>query len=288
MLNIALSKLQLPRIDSFLDEKVDIFLAADLRPTVLSNHVKKIQVLHDFSWLNYKQFFSNKTKLWFKLLNPKRELLNSNKIITVSKSIQNELKAFSPQSDSEHIPPFINGKFKTNPIKENYFFYIGTLEPRKNIEKMIEGFKILQQKHPKAKLLIAGQANSKVFRNIKKQENSGLKWLGEISEKQKQNHLSKARALIYLSEYEGFGLPLAEAILQQTPCLISIDPALQETAGEAALRCNPHKPKNIAQQMELLLYDQEKYKKLQNACQKEAAKWNNKNTLNKWLNLFQA
>lgn len=297
ILNLAISKWGIPKIDQLIGEKVDIFLAPDLRPTALSKTVKKIQILHDFSWLKHPEFFSTKTKLWFKLMNPKKEIFNSDYLVTPSESIKKECdKYVKNEIPVTAIGPFLQAEKTRNggQKRENKtFFFIGTLEPRKNLSMALRAFAEIHKKDPATKFIIAGGKDEKVFQRTygigdNAQHNQpGVRYLGRISEEEKKEQIKKARCLVYLSHYEGFGLPVAEAIMAKTPCLISQDPALKETAGAAGLAVNANNIKDVVEGMEKILYDEESYKTLQENCYHQSKQWDNQKTLEKWLNIFQ-
>ncbi len=291
--NLALAKFNFPKIDKLISKKVDIFISADIRPTALSKNVKKIQVVHDFSWKKYPKYFSKKTNLWFKLIQPQKEINESDAIVTVSKAIKREC---GTDRKVRVITPFIlrhtKAAEKVKPEAKT-LFYIGTLEPRKNLEKAIKAFKIVHKADPKTKFIIAGTRDNSVFSmqndtsKSSQSKDTGIKYLGNISEKTKNKYLQKSRCLVYLSHYEGFGLPVAEAIINGTPCLISRDPALKETAGTAGLSVNENSVRDIVEGMKKILYDDAGYKELKQNCQKQSKKWNNKQTLQQWVKLLK-
>jgi len=283
--NIIL-KLKLIKIDKLIKTNFDVLLCPDLRPTCLSKNIKKIQVIHDFSFISHKEFFSKKTRAWFKLLDAETEIKTGAKIISVSKATNSEyLRLFKKGPPGEVISPFIKNYKFSKQNQKKYFIYVGTLEPRKNLQTIIKVFKKFHKTNKNIKLLIAGRENKQIFKGIKKEKSPGIKWLGQISEKQKEEYLKKAIALIYISKYEGFGLPVAEAISIGTPCLISDIAALKETAGNCALISKNEK--RLLENMKELMNNEKKYLELKNNCKIQKQKWRHKLILNKWLKLFK-
>jgi glycosyltransferase involved in cell wall biosynthesis len=110
-----------------------------------------------------------------------------------------------------------------------YFLYVGTIEPRKNLPLLVEAWREVRRRHT-VDLLIAGRrrADAPAIR-----EEPGLRLLGEVPDEQLPALYSGATALVYPSLYEGFGLPVIEA-MQCGVCVIA-SPALRETAGDAAV-----------------------------------------------------
>ena len=117
------------------------------------------------------------------------------------------------------------------PARKPYFLFAGTLEPRKNLDVLVEAFRKVRCAHP-VDLLLVGRMRPD-FPGLSALE--GLQWLGEISDEELARLYSGAIAVVYPSLYEGFGLPVLEAMQCGAPVLASRDPAVQEVAGGAAL-----------------------------------------------------
>jgi glycosyltransferase involved in cell wall biosynthesis len=112
-----------------------------------------------------------------------------------------------------------------------YFLYAGTLEPRKNLGTLIEAWRS-SRSHHRADLVLAGRRRED-FRELAPEP--GLRILGEVSDEDLRRLYSGAVALVYPSHYEGFGLPVVEAMRCGACVLISKDAALREVAGEAGV-----------------------------------------------------
>jgi len=128
-----------------------------------------------------------------------------------------------------------------------YFLFAGMHEPRKNVASVLEAWKVLQERH-QVDLVLAGPRRDD-FHIPPPQP--GLHRKGVVSEDELAKLYSGAVALVYPSRYEGFGLPVLEAMQCGTPAIISRDPALVETAGAAALQTAD--TQQIVQAMECLL-----------------------------------
>jgi glycosyltransferase involved in cell wall biosynthesis len=117
-----------------------------------------------------------------------------------------------------------------------YFLYAGTLEPRKNISGLLAAWREVRRAHP-VDLVLAGRRRSD-FPQLPPE--TGLRILGEVSDERLAQLLSGAMAFVYPSLYEGFGLPVLEA-MQCGACVItSRDPAITEVAAGAALAAGSH------------------------------------------------
>jgi len=112
-----------------------------------------------------------------------------------------------------------------------YFLYAGTLEPRKNLHPLIEAWRFVRGRHA-VDLVLAGRRRED-FAELAPEP--GLRILGEVSDHDLTRLFSGALALVYPSCYEGFGLPVLEAMQCGACVLISSDAALREVAGEAGV-----------------------------------------------------
>jgi glycosyltransferase involved in cell wall biosynthesis len=118
--------------------------------------------------------------------------------------------------------------------RKPYFLFVGTLEPRKNIRQLLDAWREVRRETG-VELILAGRRRSD-FPEIPAEP--GLQVLGEVSEASLPDLYSGAIALVYPSLYEGFGLPVLEAMQCGTCVITSRDPAITEVAGEAAMGCD--------------------------------------------------
>lgn len=148
-------------------------------------------------------------------------------------------------------------------IDGDYLLYLGTLHPRKNLVRLIEAFDLIRDTLPAAyrslKLVIAGQKGWLYEDIFAKVQALGLEpqviFPGFIPAEDKPALLSGALAYVFPSLYEGFGLPVLEAMVCGTPVLTSQVSSLPEVAGDAALLVDPHHPEPIARGLLRLVTD---------------------------------
>jgi len=117
-----------------------------------------------------------------------------------------------------------------------YFLYAGTLEPRKNIPGLLAAWREVRRLHP-VDLILAGRRRSD-FPQLSPEP--GLQIIGEVSDERLVELLAGTLAFVYPSFYEGFGLPVLEAMQCGTCVITSRDPAIVEVAGGAALEAGSH------------------------------------------------
>ena len=147
-------------------------------------------------------------------------------------------------------------------ISGDYLLYVGTLQPRKNLVRLVEAFAQIQNSGPqlaKLQLVLAGQKGwlyADLFTRVEAMGLSGrVIFTGYVADDDKAALLSGATALVYPSLYEGFGLPVLEAMACDTPVLTSDVSSLPEVAGDAALLVNPLDTDAIAAGMARLVAD---------------------------------
>ena len=116
-----------------------------------------------------------------------------------------------------------------------YFLFVGTLEPRKNIPALIEAWRAVRGELD-VELVLAGRAREDF---LPVSQEPGLRILGEVRDEDLPGLYSAALAVVYPSHYEGFGLPVLEAMQCGAAVLVSRDAALREVAGVAAVEFSP-------------------------------------------------
>jgi glycosyltransferase involved in cell wall biosynthesis len=130
-----------------------------------------------------------------------------------------------------------------------YVLAVGTNEPRKNLAALAKAFAHVRQRHPELILAIAGLegwAQQPV-------EKGGVRLLGYVPEDELARLYRGAAAFAYPSLFEGFGIPIVEALASGTPAVVSSHPSLDEACGEAALRADPGDPRAFAAGLEWAL-----------------------------------
>jgi len=124
------------------------------------------------------------------------------------------------------------------PSKPPYLLYVGTLEPRKNLTLLLDVWREIRQRH-EIDLVLAGRRRAD-FPELAAEP--GLRLLGLTSEDELPGLYSGAFAVVYPSYYEGFGLPVLEAMQCGAPVIASRDPAIQEVASDGALLLDVRDP----------------------------------------------
>jgi glycosyltransferase involved in cell wall biosynthesis len=137
-------------------------------------------------------------------------------------------------------------------LNSPFILTVGKLEPRKNIERLIEAFNLLDEK--KTQLLIVGAHG---WGTQPESSNPRIRMLGFVNDRELTALYKLARAFVYPSIYEGFGYPVAEAMSLGVPTATSNSSSMKEIAGDSALLFNPENVKDIARCLQSLLHDED-------------------------------
>jgi glycosyltransferase involved in cell wall biosynthesis len=139
-------------------------------------------------------------------------------------------------------------------IDSDYLLYLGTIQPRKNLQRLIDAF--LQLPTSNFHLLLAGKPGW-YSEHLLQQTNARVKFIGYVDAVDKNALLSGATAFVFPSLYEGFGFPVLEAMVCGVPVLCSSTSSLPEVAGDAAVLVNPLDVADIARELREITTNEE-------------------------------
>lgn len=145
-------------------------------------------------------------------------------------------------------------------LQPGFFIFVGTIQPRKNVARIIEAHRMLPEVMQKAcPLVIVGRkgwGTDELLPELQALESRGCgRWLNYVTDAELHALLQSARALVYPSLYEGFGLPVLEGFAAGLPVISSKTTSIPEVAGDAALLVNPEHSAEIAAAMLQLAED---------------------------------
>jgi len=177
-------------------------------------------------------------------------------------------------------------------IKKPYLLFIARLTRKKNILGVIKAFHQIKKlgKYPDLQLVLGGQKQigwNEAEKYITKNNlDDDIKILGYVPEVDKSVLMSAAEAFLFPSFFEGFGIPVLEAMACGTPVVTANTTSLPEVAGEAALLVNPFNIDNIAQAIEKILTDKDLSQSLSQKGIVRVQEFSWKKTANKTLNIL--
>ena len=159
-------------------------------------------------------------------------------------------------------------------LPSRYFLFVGTLQPRKNIARLVEAYRRWQAAHPgdPAALALAG-GRGWLYDPGWAEGAPGVQLLGYVDEADKGALYAGALALVFPSLYEGFGFPVIEAMHCGAPVIASRASSLPELVGEAGLLVDPLDVDDIAAAMGCLAADDDLRKRLQELGRRQAARF---------------
>ncbi|TMK64379.1 MAG: glycosyltransferase family 4 protein, partial [Actinobacteria bacterium] len=143
-------------------------------------------------------------------------------------------------------------------VREPYVLFVGTLEPRKNLVRLIRAYRRVAATGLPHALVLAGPLgwhHDALMREIALSGPGDIVMTGAVSERDLDALYRAADAFVYPSLYEGFGLPVIEAMVRGIPTVASNTSAVPEVAGDATLGVSPRSVREIAQAIESVLTD---------------------------------
>lgn len=220
---------------------------------------RQIISVHDMAFKYYKETFSRGFSMIYNFMVPKiaRRCLH---VFTVSnaskKDICKELKI-----SSEKVSVVYNGLtevFKKEALnsnrinqKEKYLLTVSSHHPRKNYQRLIKAFSVIKDKS--LKLYIVGNKISHFsdeLGNSSSDYNGRIKFLSNVTDKELVSYYENALLFVFPSLYEGFGIPVIEAMSKGLPCVISDIPVFKEIGDESVIYVDPNNVNSIADGIE--------------------------------------
>lgn len=291
-------------------DQVDIFFSPSYISPIFYKG-KIIIVLHDICYEAHPEWFNFSNRILLKEIS-KISARKAKLIVTVSEHSKNEIIKYY-KADKKKIfvaylgadPKFmpIQNKEKIQEIKEKYkikdkfIFFVGSMFNRRCIPELLEAFQKIKEKYPDYQLLLIGRNHTYPYINIENtisninnyfQDEAVLQY-NFIEDDNDLNLLYNAAEMtIYLSLYEGFGLPLIESMACGTPVITNQATSLAEVADRAAIFVNPKSSNSIANGIEKIISSSSLQKELQEKGIAQAKKFNWQQTAEETIKLFMS
>lgn len=246
--------------------KPDVMVSADGYLS-LSSSCKQIPIIYDINFEHKPEDIKLKNRIYFKFFF-KRFARKGKRIATISEYSKKDIADYYKLDSStiDNVSCGINSNF--SPLDEQqisevknkwsggkpYYFFVGSMHPRKNIKRLIDAFNLFKQKTgSNFKLILAGSILWSKTEIEDSYTNSPYKediiFTGRLSDEDLQKMLGAAYALSFVPIFEGFGLPIVEAFQSGVPVICSNVTSMPEVAGNAALMVDPFSIDSIAEGM---------------------------------------
>lgn len=253
--------------------KIDLVHATDHliprlpKTPVVATLMDAIPLAHP-EWVTYS-FQGLKNALW------RRSASWADHVVTISEHAKQELIQWFrlPEERITVTPLGVDQRWFVEPttgdiarvnaeyaLPEKFFLFVGTLQPRKNVSRLIEAHRrlpdALRREFP---LVVAGRAGwgcDAEVTALNEGDRGALRWLRYVPDGDLVPLVSRATALAFPTLHEGFGLPVLEAFAVGIPVLSSNATSLPEVAGDAAILFDPHQPDEMAEAMRSLINDE--------------------------------
>ena len=244
---------------------------------------RKVVTVHDMVCKAFPETVRTRTRLML-AAGLEKSMQRADIIVTDSEFSRREIDKYYPEysgkvrvvycgTDTNIFRP-INSPETIGAVKQylgisgSYFLYIGTVEPRKNLLRLVRAYRLFLENHSGdvPKLVLAGAKGwlcGDIYEEVSRPELEGKVILtGYVPDSHMPYLMNGAEAFLFPSLYEGFGLPPLEAMACGVPVLTSAEASLPEVVGDCAVICDAYSSVNIAEGMSRIYSDRELRKRL--------------------------
>ena len=250
---------------------VDLFWSP-LQTLPLTIGVPAVVTVHDLTTLIYPETHRLKVRLT-QVPFLGKSLARAHRIVADSQATADDIRRFFPEAAARvrvvhagveprfapAAPDAVAAIRRELGCPDGYVLYAGTLEPRKNVDLLVDAWEALRDEAPETvPLVVAGGYGWKSRRLLARLEalrGDGVQTLGRVDEDRLLRLVQGCSCFVYPSLYEGFGLPVAEALACGVPVVASNASSLPEVAGGAALLVDPHDPADLLAALRSVLGD---------------------------------
>lgn len=231
--------------------------------------------IHDLGVYHFQHIGQKRNEIQIKMFLP-RNIRNARKVIAVSKFTKKDVVE-TLKADASKIVTIYNGgpvdrkhsekempKMREEIAQlQDFFLFIGTIEPRKNIPTIIKGYErymdqyAIQKNGKVADLVLAGGKGwncEEIYSMVEESPyKAHIKMVGYIDGAEKDFLLQNAKCFLYPSMYEGFGIPILEAFAYQTPVITANNSSLPEVGGDAVFYTDTYDTDQLAERIQQVM-----------------------------------
>lgn len=246
---------------------------------------RRVALVHDMAYKSCPHAVSKKTRIWLELCMEK-SCRHADHIVTVSEFSKQEIMKYLrvPEEKVTVVPNAVDhavyhpgytkaqiqkvlGKYG---IKGEYFLYLGTIEPRKNLERLIGAYgKLCRERAHAPQLVLAGGRGwlcEGIYQKACRMDmGDQILFTGYVRQEDSPALMCGAKAFVFPSLYEGFGMPPLEAMACGTPVIASNTASMPEVMGDAGMLVDPGSEEEICRAMRTAMDDDacmDRYRKL--------------------------
>lgn len=267
----ALEQLIVPLI--IFCKRIDVLHSLHYSFPLLAGHAKRVVTVHDLTFFIFPHLHSNLKRHYFRAFTRLAARI-ADRVITVSECTRHDFLKFvgaNPRKTSTvhlgrmELPEgwfrkdILETVRKRYGIDGDYLLFLGTIEPRKNLQNLVRAYAALLKDGISHRLVVVGAKGwdfAALFALLRELGiHDRVVFTGYVDDLTKYHLLKEASLFVYPSIYEGFGIPVLEALTLGVPTITGTAPALREVAGDAALQVDPHDPIALTLEIKRLLED---------------------------------
>ncbi len=292
--NLSLWLFERPRLDRCVGG-ADVVLMPNINTMAVSRRCPLVVVFHDMSFHHVPWTFSWKRRAWHYIVNPRRLARRAKHIIAVSEATRDDVIStyaipsqrvsvahntiaaqYVPQDRNSHQLLAIKEKYS---LPYRFILFLGAMEPRKNIVGLVEGYELYRQTTTDTPLplIIAGSSGwreREIMARIRTSPYAeDIHRIGFVDTEDMPALYTLATVVTYVSLFEGFGLPVAEAMACGAVVIAGDTTALPEVVGEGGVLVDPERPDDIARALIHVTGDAEYRQILSQRARAQAAKF---------------
>ncbi|MCB8994092.1 MAG: glycosyltransferase family 4 protein [Bacteroidales bacterium] len=282
---------------------IDIFhgLSNELPLDIKKSNAVSILTIHDLIFMRYPELYRSTDRAIYKS-KFHRSCRQADRVVAISEQTKEDIIHFfnikpekirviyqgcSPLYYEKAGQDFKQRVKQKYSLPEKYILYVGTIEERKNLLQLV---KAIHEYKIDVPLIVVGRPtpyHEKVIEYISQKKVSNIQFLRDVLQEDLPSIYQMAEVFVYPSSFEGFGIPILEALNSGTPVITGTGGCLQETGGPDTIYVNPQKTEEIAASINQLLDNSELRRKMIEAGYIHARGFREERTANEIMKLYK-